>query len=372
MTTTGSSPNSHSVDWYLVMMKTRAAVLHQTNEPLQIEELSAPELKAGQVLVKVAFSGVCRSQLLEVRGKRGEDRYLPHTLGHEGSGIIQAIGPDVEKVRPGERVVLSWIKGLGADVSSTTYLCGTTTVNSGAISTFSEYAVVSENRVTSIAEAMPLREAALLGCAVPTGAGAVINTAQVRPGSSVAVFGVGGIGLSAVMAADLMNATTIIAADVHDHKLNQARQVGATHMVNAHQQDPLSAILEITSKRGVDYAIESAGLRETMETAFLSVRDNGGLLVLAGNLPYGQRISLDPFNLIKGKRILGTWGGETQPDRDIPMYVNLYLSGKLKLDRLITHTYSLDDINQALEDLENGKVGRALIDMSADMKDAIQ
>ncbi len=344
---------------------TEAAVLFELAQPLRLLELSIPNLKAGQVLVDVTFSGVCHSQLLEVRGKRGQDRFLPHTLGHEGSGTVVEVGEGVAKVKPGDRVVLSWIKGKGADVLSTVYMSGEGPINSGAISTFMRRTITCENRVTPIPAAMPLREAALLGCAVPTGAGIVLNTAEVRPGSSVAVFGVGGIGLSAVLAANLMNATVIIAVDVFDHKLEQARRVGATHLINARQQEPLGTLLEITGGRGVDYAIEAAGLRETMETAFQAVRDNGGLCVLAGNLPQGERVSLNPFNLIRGKRIIGTWGGESQPDRDIPMYVDLYLSGKLKLDGLVTHTYSLLDINQALEDLENGKVGRALIDMDA-------
>ena len=353
-------------------MQTKAAVLFELNKPLHLMTLTIPNLKPGQVLIDVAYSGVCRSQLLEMRGKRGEDRFLPHTLGHEGSGTVLEVGAGVTKVKRGDCVVLSWIKGSGADVPSTIYQSSEGAINSGAICTFMRQAVTCENRVTPIPDAMPLREAPLLGCAIPTGAGIVLNTAGVRPGSSIAVFGVGGIGLSAVLAADLMNATTIIAVDVFNHKLEQARRVGATHTINARQQDPLATILEITGGRGVDYTIEAAGRRETMETAFQAVCDNGGLCVLAGNLPHGERISLDPFDLIKGKRIIGTWGGETQPDRDIPMYVDLYLSGKLKLDGLITHIYRLDDINQALEDLENGKVGRALIDMSVDAQNAVQ
>ena len=343
--------------------QTEAAVLFELARPLRLITLSIPNLKPGQVLVDIAYSGVCRSQLLEVRGKRGEDRFLPHTLGHEGSGTVLEVGAGITKVKPGDRVVLSWIKGSGADVPSTVYQSSEVPINSGAISTFMRQTVTCENRVTPIPDAMPLREAALLGCAIPTGAGIILNAARVLPGSSVAVFGVGGIGLSAVLAADLMNATTIIAVDVFDHKLEQARQIGATHVINARQQDSLSTILEITGGRGVDYAIEAAGRRETMETAFQSVRDNGGLCVLAGNLPHGEHILLNPFNLIKGKRIIGTWGGESQPDRDIPLYVDLYLAGKLKLDMLITHEYQLEDINQAFDDLEQGRVGRALIDM---------
>lgn len=342
-------------------MKTQAAVLYQLNEPLRLEELNLPGLKPGQVLVEIAFSGVCHSQLLEARGKRGPDRYLPHTMGHEGAGIVREVGSGVTKVRAGDRVVLSWIKGQGADVPSTQYQGTGESVNSGAISTFLQYAVVSENRLTLIPETMPLREAALLGCAIPTGAGIVLNTLQVAPGSSVVIFGVGGIGLSAVLAANLMNAIQIIAVDIFDHKLEQAKALGATHTINAKTADAQQALLELTGGKGVDYAIEAAGRKQTMEAAIASVRAPGGVAVLAGNLPVGERISLDPFDLIRGKRLLGTWGGETNPDQDIPRYASLYLAGKLQLEKLITHTYSLAAINQALEDLETGKVGRALI-----------
>ena len=345
-------------------MQTEAAVLFELNQPLRLLTLTIPDLKPGQVLVEVAYSGVCHSQLLEMRGKRGPDHFLPHTLGHEGSGTVLEVGPGITKVKPGDRVVLSWIKGSGANVPSLVYQSLEGPINSGAISTFMRRTVTCENRITPIPPTMPLREAALLGCAIPTGAGIVLNTARVRAGNSVAVFGVGGIGLSAVLAANLVNATTIIAIDVFDEKLEQAHRVGASHQINARQQDPLATILEITCGRGVDYAIEAAGKRETMEAAFQAVRDSGGLCVLAGNLPHGERISLDPFDLIRGKRIVGSWGGETDPDRDIPRYAELHLSGVLRLDALTTRCYRLADINRALDDLEQGVVGRALIDMA--------
>jgi len=213
---------------------------------------------------------------------------------------------------------------------------------------------------------MPLREAALLGCAVPTGAGAVLNAAAVRPGDSVAVFGAGGVGLSAVAAANLVHASPIIAVDVLEGKLRLAREAGATHAVNARDTDPLAAIREITGGRGVDYAVEAAGRSDTMELAFQSVREDGGLCVLAGNLPRGERICLDPFDLIKGRRVIGTWGGGSVPDKDVPLYVHLHLSGRLNLSQFITHLYPLHQVNRALDDLEAGKVGRALIDMSTE------
>lgn len=344
--------------------KTEAAVLCELGKPLRIMTLTIPNLKPGQVLVDVSYSGVCHSQLLEVRGQRGQDRFLPHTLGHEGSGTVLAVGENVTKVKPGDHVVLTWIKGRGADVPATVYQGTAGPVNSGAVSTFLRQTVISENRVVPISDAIPLRQAALLGCAVPTGAGIILNTARVQESDTVAVFGVGGIGSSAILAASLKKVRTIIAVDIFQHKLELAQQLGATHIINTRQQEPLKTILEITGGLGVDYAIECAGKKDSMETAFQSVRDNGGLCVLAGNLPQGECISINPFNLIRGKRIIGSWGGETQPDRDIPIYVEYFLSGVLQLDRLLTHSYSLSDINQALDDMENGKIGRALIDMA--------
>lgn len=345
--------------------QTQAAVLYQVRTPLRLMTVSIPELRPGQLVVDVAYSGICRSQLLEVQGKRGPDRFVPHTLGHEGAGTVRETAAGVTKVRPGDRVVLSWIKGSGADVPSTIYESSDGQINSGAISTFMRQTVTCENRVTRIPDTMPLREAALLGCAVPTGAGIIFNTAGLQRGDSVAVFGVGGIGLSAVLGASVKGCAPVVAIDVYDHKLERALQAGATHIVNASRDDALAKILALTGNRGVDCAIEAAGRVETMEMAFGAVRDGGGLCVVAGNLPAGGRICLDPFDLIRGKRIVGTWGGESQPDRDIPRYVDLYQSGKLKLDLLVTHEYGLEDINTAFEDLEHGNVGRALISMKS-------
>jgi S-(hydroxymethyl)glutathione dehydrogenase / alcohol dehydrogenase len=343
-------------------MKTRAAVLVETGKPLQVEELTLPTLKSGQVLVKIAYSGVCHTQLNEVKGLKGEDRFLPHTLGHEGAGTVESIGPDVTKVKEGDSVVLTWIKGKGLDVPSVSYWRDDgSTVNSGAISTFMERAVISENRLVPVSIESSLRELPLLGCAIPTGAGIAINTAKVQPESTVAIFGVGGIGLSAIIGCNLQKAKTIIAIDVFDHKLELAMKVGATHKLNGNNVDVLATILEITNQKGVDFSIEASGKAKIMETAFQSVSNSGGLCVIAGNLPEGERISLDPFDLIKGKKIVGTWGGGTHPDKDITMYADLLRTGNLELDPLITNVYSLSEINMALDDLNAGKLGRGLI-----------
>lgn len=346
-------------------MQTEAAVLLEVNKPLRLVTITIPELKPGQLLVDVAYSGVCHTQVLETRGRRGPDRFLPHTLGHEGSGTVIEVGAGVTKVKPGDRVVLSWIKGAGADVPSTVYGGPDGAVNSGANSTFMRQTVTCENRVTPISDFMPLREAALLGCAFVTGAGIVRNTANVRLGSSLAVFGLGGIGLSAVLAALLVPASTIIAVDIMEEKLELAAKLGATHTINAAAADTLETIREITGGRGVDCAIEAAGSQGTAEAAFRAVSYNGGLCVLAGNLPFGGLISIDPYDLIKGKKIVGTWGGETQPDIDIPLYAEMYTTGKLRLDKMISREYALGQVNQALDDLEQGKLsGRGIISMA--------
>lgn len=344
---------------------TNAAILVETGAPLQLIELRGPPPGPGQILVDVAYSGVCHSQLNEVRGRRGPDRYVPHTLGHEGSGVVVEIGAGVTKVRRGDHVVLSWIKGSGADVPSMRYTGPSGPINSGAISTFMRRTLASENRITAISRDVPLREAALLGCAVPTGGGIVRNSAAIQPGQSIAVFGVGGIGAAAVMVAAAAGATPIIAVDVLEAKLGQARRLGATVTVNARESEPLRAILEATQGLGVDLSIEASGSPRVMEIAFRAARTGGGLCVVAGNPRPNEHMSIDPYDLIRGKRLLGSWGGDTVPDRDIPDYAGQFLAGTLPLGSMDLHDYALADINRALDDLEAGKVGRALIDMAA-------
>lgn len=342
---------------------TQAAVLFEIDKPLEIIDLSLPPLKPGQVLVEIAVSGVCHSQLNEWKGLRGPDKFLPHCLGHEGAGTVVSIGDDVAKVKAGDRVVLSWIKGQGKDVPGTVYESSRGKVNSGAIATFMRHTVTCENRLTVIPEDMPFTEAALLGCAIPTGAGVVFNTAQIKPGKSVAIFGVGGIGLSALMGAKAAGAGKIIAVDVIPEKLAKAKEMGATDTVDGTQGNVLDAIRALTEGKGVDVAIEAAGRVPVMETAFESVRNGGGLCVLAGNPPAGETLRLNPFSLIAGKRIQGTWGGESAPDRDLPKFIGMFRDGKLPLGRLLGEVYSLDRINEAMTSLAEGKALRPIIDM---------
>lgn len=344
-------------------MKTEAAILVETDQPLKIVELDTPELKAGQVLVKILYSGICHTQLLEARGYRGEDKFLPHCLGHEGVGVVTEIGPGVRKVRTDDNVILSWIKGSGADIPGSQYRWGERIVNSGAITTFSRYSVISENRLTLLPPNVPLKEAALLGCAVATGAGAVLNTAKPRVGQSIVVFGTGGVGLFCVAAAKAAGLAPIIAVDIKERKLMMATKMGATHTINS-SSESVEAILKQICPQGSDIAIEASGRPEVMALALESVRQQGGKAVVIGNSHFGERLSIDPRQLNMGKQLLGTWGGDSRPDEDYPQYCRLLQYGLLNLAPLTEEIYSLSQVNQALHDLEAGKAIRPLLDMA--------
>ena len=346
-------------------MKTKAAILFNLNEPLHIAEIEIPRLLPGQVLVKVAYSGICHSQLMEIRGKRGHDPYLPHLLGHEGSGEVVDIGKGVSKVRKGDKVILGWIKGKGMNAVGALYKQGTLTINSGCVTTFSEYTVVSENRCVLMPEGLPMDLAILLGCAIPTGAGIVLNTIRPQKGQSIAVFGLGGIGLSALIAIPSFSCHPIIAIDVEEVKLKMAQELGATHVINSLYEDPVERIYQITRGQGLDYSIEAAALVLTIEQAFNSVRRKGGLCVFASHPQYGDKIQLDPFELLCGKKIQGSDGGDFQPDQDIPRFVKYYHQGNLPLEKLVSPPYSLEEINQAFNDIENRLVTRALLKIAS-------
>ena len=345
-------------------IKFKGAVLYNTGSDLLVRSyLEASEPAFGQVLVKVAYAGVCHSQLMETQGDRGQDCYLPHLLGHEGTGVVVVTGEGVTKVRAGQKVILGWIKGRGADVPSVQYSFNGDKINAGAITTFNEYALISENRLVPLPDGVPMDIGVLFGCAILTGGGIVLNVIKPGPNKTVALFGLGGVGLSALMACLLYDFTQVIAVDVSQDKLDLAQNLGATHLVNADKTDPVEAIRDITGGKGVDYSIESAGRTLTIEQAFASVRNGGGWCVFASHPSAGEKISLDPFDLISGKRITGTWGGQCDPDRDIPRFAELYLSGKLPLEMLISRRYSLDQINDALDDLKKQKVARPLIEI---------
>ncbi len=339
-------------------MKTLAAVLVEHNRPLELCDLEIPPLRPGQVLVEVAYSGVCRTQLGEVKGWRGPDKYLPHCLGHEASGWVRENRVSgIHKVKEGTPVVLSWLKGGGADVTGTKYSAYVDrghklhcqTVNAGPVTTFQRFAVVSENRVTPILEGVDMKQAALLGCPLPTGIGAVWNTAGARPGQSVAVFGCGGVGLSAILGAKLAGCHPVHAYDVNKPALALADLVGA--------------VVGKDHPELFDISIECIGSTDVMEIAMNVIQPRGGVCVVLGNARRGEMLTVDPRWLNDGKQLRGSWGGDTDVDRDFPRLMRLMASGKLDVSPILGETYPLESVNEALAALESGGVGRPILKM---------
>lgn len=346
-------------------MKTTAAILVETDHPLELLDLDLPSLKPGQVLVAIRTTGVCHTQLLEARGHRGADPYVPHCLGHEGVGEVLEVGGGVSKVKPGDSVILSWIKGSGGDVPGTVYHESGTgrAVNAGGITTFMRHAIISENRLTPLPSDVPSREATWLGCAMPTGVGAVVNTADMKSGESVAVFGCGGVGLCAIAGAASLGASHVIAIDLLDDKLKVAQQMGATHQINAATQN-VGELIQALVKGGVDIAIEATGQPSVMRQALEIVRPRGGRAVVIGNARFGREVSLDPSQFNQGKQLRGTWGGDSVPDRDYPRFAGLLASGAIDLSPLMSTPFALEQVNDALNALESSEVVRPLIDLS--------
>jgi len=338
----------------------KAAVLVGQNEPLEIIEVELPHLMVGQVLVKVQNSGICGKQLEEIDGRRGPDPYIPHLLGHEGAGIVEEIGPGVTKVKPGDHVVLHWVKSRGIDSVPPRYNWNGTEVSAGWVTTFSEHTIVSENRATVIPKSIGFDVAALLGCAVTTGLGIVFNDAAMKPGQSIAVFGAGGIGLNVVQGASLVNAIPIVAVDRFENKLKWASDFGATNTIDTSDGDLKNQLIDLSNGSGFDVTVDTTGNSEVRQMAF-EVTSNTGITIFAGVPNVSDRISIDSFPLHFGRRLIGSHGGGTNPDFDIPRYVRLYQAKKLDLDSQITHRYNLSDINQAVEQVRSGQVGRCII-----------
>lgn len=344
-------------------MKTEAALLVQTGQPLQLVEIEIPALKSGQVLVEIAYSGACGTQVMEWRGDKGEDKWVPHCLGHEGTGTVLETGSAVTKVKAGDKVVMSWIKGSGIEAGGAVYKWGGRNVNAGGVTTFQRHAVVSENRLTLLPDGLSMEVAVLLGCAAPTGMGAVYNVLKVQPGDSVAVFGTGGIGLNALMAAALAGAMPIIGVDPNPTRRALAKIYGATHVIDPTEGDVITTIRKIVPQ-GVDLAVESSGVPTVMDQAVNATRQQGGRAVVIGNARHGASLSINPGVFNQGKSLLGTWGGDSVPDRDYGRFGRLLGSNRFPVRDLLSKPYSLAQADQALQDLAAGKVGRPLIDMS--------
>jgi len=341
----------------------KAAVLVKQNSALELYDIEVPKLEVGQVLVRVEYSGICGKQIDEISGRQGGDQYIPHLLGHEGGGEVVETGPGVRKVKPGDRVVMHWVKGSGIDSAPPRFNYKGQVLSAGWVTTFSDYTIASENRLTPMPQGAPSDVLALLGCAVTTGLGIVFHNARLLPGQSIAVFGVGGVGLNVVQGADLVNAYPIVALDRSDAKLEFARQFGATHTVNVEKVDAAAALKELSRGLGFQAVVDTTGINTIREIAYDATHQKAGTTILCG-VPYAtDRLSIDSFPLHIGRRVIGSHGGDTVPDLDIPRYFELYRLGKLRLDELITNRFKLAEINRAVETVRAGQAwGRCLIE----------
>jgi S-(hydroxymethyl)glutathione dehydrogenase/alcohol dehydrogenase len=364
----------------------RGAVLYETGAPLVLEDITVEDPRAHEVLVRVAAAGVCHSDLAIARG--GQKAALPAVLGHEGAGVVERVGPGVTSVAPGDHVVMLWRAGCGhcyycdrgtpaiCDIGirnrvtglmpdgTSRYRVGDTAVNHfNAVSTLAEYSIAPEVSVLKIDPEVPLDRAAVVGCAVLTGLGAVFNASGLRPGDRAAVIGCGGVGLNVIQGAIIAGAEIVVAIDVSEYKLGLAKQFGATHLIDSTSQDAVETIQELTAGIGVDYAFDCAGLIATLEQA-LTLTRRGGTAVAIGMPPVGQTIAIEPLPfIVADKTLRGSIYGSSNFALDVPRALGLYRQGRLKLDELITGSYSLDQVNDALDLLERdkGSIARSVI-----------
>jgi len=355
--------------------------MYASGQPLELDDLEVLPPRAGEVLVRYVASGVCHSDLHVMQGLMAHP--LPVVLGHEGAGVVEAVGPGVSGVQVGDHVLTSYVPSCGRCpwcVVGRPNLCdlrdqprhlmhdGSARFRHGSeevfhflqVSSYAEKAVLPEQNVVPIRKDAPLEVVCLVSCGVMTGAGAVINRARVTPGSNVVVFGCGGVGLNAIQAAALMGAGKVIAVDVFDHKLEWSREFGATHTVNARSVDAVARIREICGRGGADYAIEAIGGSATIEQAFMSVH-RGGTVVVIGVSPDGTRISIDPQMLLQERVLTGTSFGSSRQKVDLPMIVDLFMAGRYKLRELISRQVALEDLNEAYEALVRGEVRRSVV-----------
>lgn len=364
----------------------RAAILEQLNTPLVIEEVELDDPKDNEVLVKLVATGVCHTDIHCIKGDLATPP--PVVLGHEGAGIVEKVGKNVTEVKPGDKVVVTvapycgkcpaCMMGVPTSCETdpqTAMLMGTMADGTKRLrrksgdelshfmaqSSFAEYAVVEGSATVKVRDDAPLDVVCLLGCSASTGIGAVINKARVKAGSSVAVFGCGGVGLTIIMAARLVGAHPIVAVDMLDNKLEVAREFGATTLVNASREDPVVKIAAECGG-GVDYSFEAIGKPEVMTQAFHSVYPRpGGMALILGLAPIGSTFPIEAWRFMREVTITGCTVGSIHPKIDIPRYIDLFMAGKLPLDKLVSAHYSLDRINDAIKDTLEGKVLRGII-----------
>ena len=340
----------------------KSAILVESKKPLVVADVELPtKLEFGQVLVKVCYSGICGAQINEIDAIKGPDRFLPHLLGHEGSGIVEKIGEGVTTAKPGDRVVLHWRKSSGIESVTPKYLWNGKKINAGWVTTFNEKTIVSENRLTVIPINFDMRIAPLFGCAVTSAFGVVNNDAKIKIGQSVLIFGVGGVGINIAQAASMVSAYPIVGIDIHKHKIDMGKKFGLTHGITTNSNNLNNEIYNIIGAKGADITIETTGNPKVIEQAYeLTASDGKTILVGVPN----DKISIYSLPLHFKKILTGSHGGDAIPDVDIPRYIRLISQKKMTLENIITHEFDLAEINSAIDLFRSGKAGRIIIKMN--------
>ena len=340
----------------------KAAILVESKKPLIITDIDLPtKLGFGQVLVRVCYSGICGSQINEIDAAKEPDKFLPHLLGHEGSGIVEKIGEGVTTVKTGDHVVLHWRKSSGMESVTPKYLWKGKKLNAGKITTFNEKAIVSENRLTVIPSSFEMRTATLFGCAVSSGFGIVNNDAKIKIGQSVLIFGVGGIGLNVAQASSMVSAYPIVGIDIHKHKIDMGKKFGLTHGLTADSNNLNKEIYNIIGEKGADVTVDTTGNTKVIEQAYELTASDGKTIL--GGVPK-NKITIYSLPLHFKKILTGSHGGDSVPDIEIPRYIRLINKKKMTLDNMITHEFKLTEINNAIDLLRSGKAGRIVIKMN--------
>ena len=336
----------------------KAAFINQLNKPLTIRDnVSYENLKKGQVLVKIKYTGICGSQLYEIYGGRDNKKYIPHLLGHEATGIVIDYHHSVKKIKKNDRVILTWIKSDGIQAENPNYYYGNVKLNSGSITTFSSESIVSENRLIKLPKDISYRKGVILGCAFPTGAGMILNQVKKTKGKKIAFIGLGGVGVSALLTALNFNFKEIYAFDIDLKKIKKLKNEIGQKKINF---TFFSNKDKIKFKDYFDYVIETSGSIQGIE-AGLSIINNNGKLVFASHPKKGKKISIDPFELIKGKKIYGSWGGEVDYLKQKKTLFKIFKRIKNVEKIFMDNIYSFNNINRAISDLKSNKVLRPII-----------
>jgi S-(hydroxymethyl)glutathione dehydrogenase/alcohol dehydrogenase len=334
----------------------KGALLVELNKPLELADLDLTPLKVGQVLVRIIASGICGSQLHEIRGFKGNGKFLPHLMGHEGFGEVLEIGVGVTKLKVGDKVVMHWRVGTGLESEFPNYIYKGNTISSGKITTLSELSIVSENRLTVVPKDTNEIFGALLGCAITTAFGVIENEAKIRFGEKVAVIGCGGLGLSLIQAAKIRGASLIYGVDSNNYKKVRVEQSGASEFFNS--------IDDLSSQ--VDVVIDTTGKTELWNMGVTKIRAGGRMILIGQPKPEESFFLSDPLKLFSntGIKIIATQGGKSNPTEDIPRYLDLFKTGRIDLNLLVSHQFQLANINTAIDTLTSGDCARVIIKVS--------